>query len=112
MAALQSLPEAYDENVYNRFMDTWGTHVAKDTLVGGMFEQQIVMKDCVWQNPYLTGGLTQDKLEEYLTMDLANTPPQVLWLFILHYFTMNLGSECVQKFNRDFVTQEVLYFLH
>ena len=60
----------------NRFMDTWGTHVAKDTLVGGMFEQQIVMKDCVWQSPYLTGGLTPEKLEEYLKLDLANAPPQ------------------------------------
>ena len=57
-------------------MDTWGTHVAQDTLVGGMFEQQIVMKDCVWQSPYLTGGLTQEQLEEYLKMDLANSPPQ------------------------------------
>ena len=74
-AALMTLPEAYDANIYNRFMDTWGTHVAKDTLVGGMFEQQVVMKDCMWQSPYLTGGLTQEQLLEYLTMDLAGTPP-------------------------------------
>ena len=33
--ALKALPEKYDENIYDRFMDTWGTHVAKETLVGG-----------------------------------------------------------------------------
>jgi hypothetical protein len=57
-------------------MDTWGTHVAKDTLVGGMFEQQIVMKDCIFANPYLTGGLTDEQLQQYLAMDLAQAPPQ------------------------------------
>ena len=81
LAALHALPEVYDVNIYNRFMDTWGTHIAKDTLVGGMFEQQIVMKDCVWQNPYLTGGLTQEMLEEYLRMDLAHTPPQAQYKY-------------------------------
>ena len=81
LTALHALPEVYDVNIYNRFMDTWGTHIAKDTLVGGMFEQQIVMKDCVWQNPYLTGGLTQEMLEEYLRMDLANTPPQAQYKY-------------------------------
>ena len=74
-AALMALPETFDKNIYDRFMDTWGTHVAKDTLVGGMFEQQVVMKDCMWQSPYLTGGLTQEQLVEYLTMDLAGAPP-------------------------------------
>ena len=58
LLALTSLPETYDFNIYSRFMDTWGTHVATDTLVGGMLEQQVLMKSCMWQNPYLTGGLT------------------------------------------------------
>merc|ERR1719312_633219 len=75
-AALKALPQAYDANLYNRFMDTWGTHVARDTLVGGMQEQQVVMKDCMWQSPYLTGGLTPEKLEEYLKLDMKKAPPQ------------------------------------
>ena len=41
--ALQSLPVNYDANVYSRFMDTWGTHVGRNTLVGGMAEQQVVI---------------------------------------------------------------------
>jgi len=75
-AALSSLPEAYDFNIYSRFMDTWGTHIATDTLVGGMLEQQVVMKSCMWQSPYLTGGLSEKDIEDYLKMDLAKAPPQ------------------------------------
>jgi len=76
MMALHSLPAKYDSNTYSRFMDTWGTHVAKDTLVGGMFEQQVVMKDCVWKSPYLTGGLTDAQLQSYLKMELAKSSPR------------------------------------
>ena len=57
-------------------MDTWGTHVAVDTLVGGMFEQQISVKDCIFKSPYITGGLTEEQLQEYLEMDLEQSPPQ------------------------------------
>ena len=75
-AALSALPEQYDSNVYSRFMDTWGTHVATNTLVGGMFEQQVAMKDCVWNSPYLTGGLTDEELQRYLHLDLSKDPTQ------------------------------------
>ena len=36
----------------------------------------MVMKDCMWQSPYLTGGLTPEKLEEYLKLDMKKAPPQ------------------------------------
>ena len=74
--ALQALPEQFDSNIYSRFIDTWGTHVASKTLVGGMFEQQITMKDCMWKSPYLTGGLTDEDLERYLNLDLSKDPTQ------------------------------------
>ena len=41
--ALKALPAKYDANIYGRFMDTWGTHVGRETLVGGMIEQQVNM---------------------------------------------------------------------
>ena len=41
-----------------------------------MSEQQVVMKDCMWQSKYLTGGLTDPQLREYLKMELGmKTPP-------------------------------------
>jgi len=76
LTALKALPEEYDANIYSRFMDTWGTHVAKETLVGGMLEQQLIMKDCVWKSPYLSGGLTERQLKSYLTMELGKSTPK------------------------------------
>jgi len=41
-----------------------------------MSEQQVVMKDCMWQSKYLTGGITDPQLREYLKMELGmKTPP-------------------------------------
>lgn len=76
VSALQALPQVYDASIYCRFLDTWGTHVASDTLVGGMAEQQITMKDCVFQSPHLSGGLSEIQLQKYLTMDLSREQPQ------------------------------------
>ena len=60
--AVNSLPKDYS-SVYNQFLDSWGTHIAVQTTLGGMKEQQTVFKDCVWTSPYFTNGLTQDQLE-------------------------------------------------
>ena len=49
--------------------------MAVDTLVGGMFEQQITMKGCIFPSPSLHGGITEEQLKEYMNMDLANDPP-------------------------------------
>jgi len=75
MYSLKSLPQTYNENIYSRFMETWGTHIAMDTLVGGMTEQQVIMKDCILQSPDRTGGLSPEQLRQYLKMDLEKTPP-------------------------------------
>eukprot|EP00927_Polykrikos_kofoidii_P033917 TRINITY_DN28755_c0_g1_i1.p1 TRINITY_DN28755_c0_g1~~TRINITY_DN28755_c0_g1_i1.p1 ORF type:complete len:1451 (-),score=180.91 TRINITY_DN28755_c0_g1_i1:162-4514(-) len=74
VAALHALPEKYAAETYGQFIDAWGTHVANETLVGGMKEQQVLMKDCVWQSPYLSAGLTDAQLKQYLAMDLAKAP--------------------------------------
>ena len=42
-----------------------------DSLVGGMSEQQVAMKSCIYQNANMEGGLTDDQLKEYLQMDLS-----------------------------------------
>ena len=41
-----------------------------------MSEQQVIMKDCMWQSAYLTGGITDQQLRQFLEMELGmKTPP-------------------------------------
>ncbi|CAF1277001.1 unnamed protein product [Didymodactylos carnosus] len=70
--AVDQLPSVYDVETYRHFMDSWGTHIAVKTELGGMREQQILFKDCIWQSLYFTGGLTDSELELRLKQDLIS----------------------------------------
>lgn len=72
--SLRSLPKKYNSNIYSRFMDTWGTHVATKTLIGGMTEQQVTMKSCISKRSSSAKGLTDVELKKYLNMDLRQVP--------------------------------------
>uniref|UniRef100_A0A0G4FGM9 MACPF domain-containing protein n=1 Tax=Chromera velia CCMP2878 TaxID=1169474 RepID=A0A0G4FGM9_9ALVE len=72
--ALQALPETLDTHTYDLFFETWGTHVATSTLVGGMAEMQIAFKECIWGSPFLSGGLTPLQMEQFLAAELTKTP--------------------------------------
>ena len=41
-----------------------------DTWIGGMFEQQITMQACMVLSPSMSDGLTPEKIQEYMEMDL------------------------------------------
>ncbi|CAF1454224.1 unnamed protein product [Rotaria sordida] len=71
--AVDQLPSVYDAEIYRHFMDTWGTHIAVKTELGGMHEQQTLFKDCIWQSQYFTGGLTDSELELRLKQDLVSS---------------------------------------
>lgn len=58
--AVDSLPKEFKPEVYNEFLNSWGTHIAVDTYLGGMIEKQTVYKDCVYATPSFTGGLSPD----------------------------------------------------
>jgi hypothetical protein len=36
--------------MYQIFMDIWGTHIAVSTKIGGMKEQQAILKNCIYQD--------------------------------------------------------------
>ncbi|CAF1240494.1 unnamed protein product [Rotaria sordida] len=74
-AAIDALPQDYDEEIYKSFMDIWGTHIAVSTKIGGMKEQQATLKNCIWSSPYFTGGISIDEIKKYLTEDLLSQTP-------------------------------------
>jgi hypothetical protein len=74
-AAINSLTQVYDEEIYKTFMDVWGTHIAVSTKIGGMKEQQVTFKNCIWASPYFTGGLSIDEMEKLLKEDLLSQNP-------------------------------------
>ncbi|CAF5069839.1 unnamed protein product [Rotaria sp. Silwood1] len=45
--AINALTAAYDEDLYNAFFNSWGTHVAVETTVGGVTEKQILFQKCL-----------------------------------------------------------------
>ncbi|KAL4461800.1 hypothetical protein ABPG72_019050, partial [Tetrahymena utriculariae] len=53
--AIDSLPENYQEDIYNKFLNTWDTHISVDTLIGGMIEKQTILKGCVFFTPQFSG---------------------------------------------------------
>ncbi|KAL4474478.1 hypothetical protein ABPG72_016156 [Tetrahymena utriculariae] len=72
--AIDALPEQFQPDVYNEFLNSWGTHISVDTYIGGMIEKQIVFKDCVYATPSFTGGLSVDQVVEALHNELQGNP--------------------------------------
>ncbi|CAF1349942.1 unnamed protein product [Rotaria magnacalcarata] len=70
--AIGQLPFIYDTRTYKDFLDIWGTHVILETLIGGMHEQQALVKDCIFRSTYFTRGLTESELELRLKADLLS----------------------------------------
>ncbi|KAL4462157.1 hypothetical protein ABPG73_018902 [Tetrahymena malaccensis] len=68
--AIDALPEDYQVEVYNEFLNAWGTHISVDTLIGGMIEKQTVFKDCVFFTPQFTGGYSAEQVNEALRNEL------------------------------------------
>ena len=44
--ALSQLPVVYDVDLYEEFLDAWGTHIITASLVGGMVEERASVKRC------------------------------------------------------------------
>ncbi|KAL4511159.1 hypothetical protein ABPG73_008237 [Tetrahymena malaccensis] len=72
--AIDALPEEFQPDVYNEFLNSWGTHISVDTYVGGMIEKQTVFKDCVYATPSFTGGLSADQVVQALHNELNGNP--------------------------------------
>ncbi|KAL4474491.1 hypothetical protein ABPG72_016169, partial [Tetrahymena utriculariae] len=72
--AIDSLPEEFKPEIYNKFLNSWGTHIAVDIIIGGMIEKQIVFKDCIYANPSFTGGLSADQVVQALHNELHGNP--------------------------------------
>ncbi|EAS00100.2 MAC/perforin domain protein (macronuclear) [Tetrahymena thermophila SB210] len=68
--AIDSLPEDYQEDIYNEFFNAWGTHIAVDTLIGGMIEKQTIFKDCVFFTPQFSGGASDGQVIQALRNEL------------------------------------------
>ena len=45
--ALSQLTEQFDAELYEDFMDTWGTHIITQSLVGGMVEERAKVDRCI-----------------------------------------------------------------
>ena len=73
--AINALTEQYNDELYQNFMDAWGTHITVSTTVGGMTEQQIVFKSCVLSTTEITDGLSQSVFEENLKQELLEKTP-------------------------------------
>ncbi|CAF2064098.1 unnamed protein product [Rotaria magnacalcarata] len=67
--AVEKLPAVYNETLYDDFIQNWGTHIVQQALVGGMREQQVLFKDCVFS---FNGAITSDNLNEYLRRDILS----------------------------------------
>ncbi|KAL4511143.1 hypothetical protein ABPG73_008221 [Tetrahymena malaccensis] len=72
--AIDALPEEFQADIYNAFLDSWGTHISVDTLIGGMIEKQTVFKSCVYSTPSFTGGLSADQVVQALNDELHGNP--------------------------------------
>ena len=44
--ALSQLPVVHDLDLYEEFLDAWGTHIITASLVGGMVEERATVKRC------------------------------------------------------------------
>lgn len=70
--ALSSLPTMYDAKSYTAFLDMWGTHIAVQTKLGGMREQQVLMKNCILDSDHFTNGLADTELRWQLKRTLLS----------------------------------------
>ncbi|CAF1363919.1 unnamed protein product [Adineta steineri] len=66
-AAINALPPTYNESLYSDFLRDWGTHIIQQSLVGGMHEQHVLFKDCVFS---FNGAITSANLDQYLKQDI------------------------------------------
>ena len=46
--ALSQLTSNFDLQLYEDFLDAWGTHIITKTLIGGMIEEQAEVKRCLF----------------------------------------------------------------
>ncbi|CAF2956474.1 unnamed protein product, partial [Rotaria sp. Silwood2] len=67
--AIAQLPTTYNETLYNDFLRNWGTHIVQQSLIGGMHEQQVLFKDCIFS---FNGAITSDNLDDYLKKDILS----------------------------------------
>ncbi|CAF3492650.1 unnamed protein product [Rotaria sp. Silwood1] len=65
--AVNALPKVYNEMIYESFLRNWGTHIVLKSIVGGMHEQQVLFKDCVFS---FNGAITPENLDQYLKQDI------------------------------------------
>ncbi|KAL4511151.1 hypothetical protein ABPG73_008229 [Tetrahymena malaccensis] len=72
--AIDALPEEFQPDVYNEFLNSWGTHISVDTFIGGMIEKQTVFKDCVYASPSFTGGISAEQVLQALQNELYGNP--------------------------------------
>ncbi|KAL4511148.1 hypothetical protein ABPG73_008226 [Tetrahymena malaccensis] len=72
--AIDALPEEFQPDVYNQFLNSWGTHISVDTFIGGMIEKQVIFKDCVYASPSFTGGISAEQVQQALQNELYGNP--------------------------------------
>ncbi|CAF3989734.1 unnamed protein product, partial [Adineta steineri] len=66
-AAIDALTHTYNEVLYTDFINAWGTHIVQEAVIGGMHEQQVLFKDCVFS---FNGAITSANIDEYLKQDI------------------------------------------
>ncbi|EAR96748.2 MAC/perforin domain protein (macronuclear) [Tetrahymena thermophila SB210] len=72
--AVNALPQEYSPEVYNDFLESWGTHISVDTYIGGMIEKVSAFKSCVNASPSFNGGLSPQQVEQALNNELNGNP--------------------------------------
>ncbi|EAR99223.1 MAC/perforin domain protein (macronuclear) [Tetrahymena thermophila SB210] len=70
--AVDALPKVFQPQIYNDFLESWGTHISVDTFIGGMIEKLTVFKNCVYATSSFNGngGLSPDQLAQALNNEL------------------------------------------
>lgn len=94
-AAIKALTSNYDEELYNNFIDAWGTHITVSNKVGGMNEQQVIFKNCMVNTTNFTDGITQSILEKNLKEELLSRRPCIdhfYWLRRKKYLDHRIGG--------------------
>ncbi|EAR82455.1 MAC/perforin domain protein (macronuclear) [Tetrahymena thermophila SB210] len=74
--AVNALPQEYSAEVYNDFLESWGTHISVDTYIGGMIEKVNAFKSCVYASPSFNGGLSPQQVEQALNNELIGNPAE------------------------------------
>ncbi|CAF1348709.1 unnamed protein product, partial [Didymodactylos carnosus] len=80
-SAIKELTNDYDEELYNDFMNAWGTHIAVSTEIGGMKEQQMIFKDCIFRTANITDGIPEEELLKNLKQELLANPPCLTYYY-------------------------------